>query len=121
MNYADTELKYEKRFNVAEVQKNSKSNTTNSDQVSHMGNIGILSSRSSFLKRDTAIQTPLFDYFTPKEVLIRMSLNQTKTCRAHQMNIKGIKKNSERQKKNEGRCHRSEQRSLTQIFKLKLS
>lgn len=92
MNYADTELKYEKRFNVAEAPKNSKSNMTNSDQVSHMGNFGILSSRSSFLKRDTAIQTPLFDYFTPKEVLIRMSLNQTETCRAHQMNIKGIKK-----------------------------
>lgn len=81
MNYADTEFKYEKCFNVAEAPKNSKSKTTNSDQVSHMGNIGILTSHS-----------PLFDYFTPKEVLIRMSLNQTETCRAHQMNIKGIKR-----------------------------
>lgn len=60
MNYADTELKYEKRFNVAEAPKNCKSNTTNSDQVSHMGNIGILTSRSSFLKRDTAMQNTTF-------------------------------------------------------------
>lgn len=127
MNYADTELKYEKRLNVAKAPKNSKSNTTKSDQVSHLGNIGTLTSRSSFLKPDTAMQNTTFWLFYSKGGL---DWNESKSDRdmqgapdEYKSDSKNFKKTLKAKRKTRAAVTevRLEQRSLTPIFKLKLS